>query len=285
MLRVEATGPLTIPVDLGRFGHARWGVAASGPFDHSAHNAANAAVGNAIGAATLEILTGGLTLRSTRAVLMCLTGAIAPARVDGLVLAHARPFFVPAGGRIEITTATSGLRSYLAVAGGFDLPPVLGSRCYDTLSGLGPPPLQAGDLLAVGRDVSHRSERERSESSPRAPAAVAGPLELALLPPPRPVPAETLAALAGASWRVSDRSDRVAVRLTGPVIAPLPEVPSEGVVTGAVQLPPGGQPLIFGPDHPLTGGYPVLGVVRRDGVNALAQRHPGSTVTFVKRDR
>lgn len=274
-LQVLATGPLAIPVDLGRTGWAHAGVAPSGPFDLAAHLAANATLGNAPGAATLEIVLGGLRLRADRAVTMCLTGAPAPIRVDGLPLAHARPFALPAGAEVDLGHPGAGLRSYLAVAGGFDLPAVLGSRSYDTLAHLGPPPIRVGQVIAVGH------ERAPVRSQPLPPVEHDGATRLGFFPPPRPLPPRATAGFAAATWRISADSDRVAVRLDGPAILPPPgQVPSEGVVIGAIQLPPSGQPLIFGPDHPLTGGYPILGVLARDGVDRLAQLAPGQVVGF-----
>nr|WP_309233928.1 biotin-dependent carboxyltransferase family protein [Micromonospora sp. ATA51] len=163
------------------------------------------------------------------------------------------------------------------VSGGIEVPPVLGSRATDTLSGLGPPPVRDGDRLPLGEPVGHPAPVDVTVVPP-APDE----LRLTLRTGPRHdwfTPA-ALDLLFGTAYRVSPVSNRVGARLTG---APLPravtgELPSEGLVLGAVQVPADGQPLIFLADHPTTGGYPVVGVV--DDVTPLAQARPGTTVRF-----
>lgn len=290
-LAVEAVGPQAIVQDRGRPGLARWGITPSGPFDVGAHEAAALAVGNAPDAAGIEVLLGGLRLRAHGTVLVCVTGAVGVVRVDGLAVAAGRVFAVPSGALLELGVPERGLRGYLAVAGGFDVPPVLGSRSRDTLAGIGPAPLSVGDVLPVGRAAGNRargrargrvSSAEGGSRYPTQDGLPDGGARLQLLPPPRAVAPAVLAALTDTVWSVGADSDRVAVRLAGPAIDhPRPEVPSEALVAGAVQLPPSGRPLVFGPDHPLTGGYPVVGVVPSTGLDALAQLRPGETVRFV----
>lgn len=289
-LRVVDPGPLTLTVDAGRRGMARWGVAPGGPFDRAASDRANALVGNDPAAATLEVLLGPLVLEATRAAVVAVTGPAA-VRVGDLPVEVERPFAVPAGARLTVR-AVGGARVWLAVAGGVDVPPVLGSRSRDTLAGLGPSPLAAGDVLPVGDAIS--PDRYAAAGQPSAVAVqhrvgASGSLavELPVLPPPRP---ETLVPTAWddllrCAWTVAAECDRVAVRLRGEpaLAAPEASAASEGLVAGAVQLPPSGQPLVFGPDHPLTGGYPVIGVVTSSGLGELAQLRPGDGVRFVPR--
>ncbi|MDG4816375.1 biotin-dependent carboxyltransferase family protein [Micromonospora sp. WMMD956] len=188
-----------------------------------------------------------------------------------------RPLAVPAGATVRIGPARTGLRTWLAVAGGITVPPVLGSRSTDTLSGLGPPPLRDGDVLPLGDPAGEPAPVDATVGRPAPPL-----LRLRLRLGPRDdwfTPA-ALDRLLGTPYAVSPVSNRVGARLTG---APLPraiagELPSEGLVLGAVQVPADGQPLIFLADHPTTGGYPVVGVV--DDVTPLAQARPGTTVTF-----
>lgn len=276
---LECVGMATA-VDLGRRSHARYGVAPSGPFDRVAHEQANRLVGNDLtrppGAATLEVVAGPLTLKPSRAVLMAVTGPVqlwvGPVRID-----PARPFAVPAGVSVTVRT-DAGLRGWLAVRGGFDLPAVLGSRSWDSLARLGPPPLVAGQRITVGppprTPLPAPVARARPESFEQTIAGFNLPV---LAPPGGEVPPELLT-----QWTVTGSADRVAVRLSGPSLtSSTADAPSRPLVRGAVQLPGDGQPLVFGPDHPLTGGYPVLGVVTELGLARLAQAAPGTLVRFV----
>ncbi|MGY1810230.1 biotin-dependent carboxyltransferase family protein [Blastococcus sp. SYSU D00669] len=279
MLRVVAPGPLATVQDAGRTGYAGIGVPRSGAADRAAHDLANRLVGNRPGAATVEVTAGGLRVRAERALLVAVTGAPAPLTVDGRPAAGNAPLPLPAGAELALGVPPVGLRSYLAVRGGVDVPPVLGSRSTDRLSGLGPEPLQAGDLLPVGRDAG---EEPVVDVAPVA-APSARPV-LPVLPGPRRdwLTDEAWTRLVGAEWTVSADSDRVGLRLGGPRLerARDGELPSEGLVPGAVQVPPDGAPVLFLADHPVTGGYPVLAVVTTAGLPAAAQLRPGDPVRF-----
>lgn len=299
MIAVERADGLVLVQDLGRGGVARLGVAPSGAFDLGAHLAANAAVGNAAGAATLEVLLGPLVLRARRPAFLAVTGAGGRVLVDDLALAPGRPFALLPGMRAVVEPGTEGVRRYVAVRGGFDLPAVLGSRSRDTLAGLGPAPLAVGDVLAWGADVlpvaagppAGEGGGSGAARAARAAATAAEPdddggrgvvVVLEVLPGPRPelFAPGTYAGLGRAPFTVTDRCDRVAVRLAGHALARIDsrELPPEGVVAGAIQVPPSLQPVVLGPDHPLTGGYPVLGVLTRRALDRLAQVRPGDRV-------
>jgi biotin-dependent carboxylase-like uncharacterized protein len=222
-------------------------------------------------------------------------GAEAVVRVDKRPVSMAAAFEVPAGAVLDIGRAQRGVRSYVAVAGGIDVEAVLGSRSTDTLSGLGPPKLTDGTILPIGAmsavtsaPSAHSGEPESSDRSgaPRGdlsasakPAAVGGELLLGVRLGPRDDWFES-AGLFAQAYTVSPLSNRVGCRLAGSALTRTRagELPSEGVVLGAVQVPGDGQPLIFLADHPTTGGYPVIGVV--DDVTPLAQARPGTTVRF-----
>ncbi|EEP72650.1 urea amidolyase related protein [Micromonospora sp. ATCC 39149] len=276
-LEVLRAGALTTVQDQGRPGWAHLGVPRSGALDPAALRLANRLVGNPEDAAGLEITLTGCAVRLTRAGAVAMTGADADVRVDDRPGDVGRPLSVPAGAVVRIGPARTGLRTWLAVAGGITAPPVLGSRSADTLSGLGPPPLRDGDTLPLGNPAGDPAPVDVTVGRP-APAALRLPLRLG----PRDdwfTPA-ALDRLFSTAYTVSPLSNRVGARLAG---APLPravagELPSEGIVLGAVQVPADGQPLIFLADHPTTGGYPVVGVV--DDVTPLAQARPGTTVTF-----
>ncbi|WP_371477925.1 biotin-dependent carboxyltransferase family protein [Kitasatospora sp. NBC_00315] len=279
-LEVLRPGPLTTVQDLGRRGVAHLGVPRAGALDEPALRAANRLTGNAPGAAALETTLGGVALRALRPLLVAVTGAPAPVRVDGRPAAWGAPVTVPAGAVVEIGPATHGVRSYLAVAGGIAVPLVLGSRSADVLSGLGPPPLTAGAVLPVGPEPA-------PGRLPDLVPLAAPPQELVLRlrPGPRSDWFEPCAEarLARDRYRVAAASNRVGLRTEGPAVgrAGTGELPSEGMVLGAVQIPPDGQPVVFLADHPTTGGYPVIGVVPPPDLAAAAQARPGTPVRFV----
>lgn len=277
-LRVLATGPLATVQDEGRPGHAAWGVTRSGACDRASYRRGNRLVGNPPGAASLEVTLGGLVLRAESAVTVAVTGAPCPgAPLDA-------PHRLAPGDELRLGVPVTGVRTYVAVRGGIDVDPVLGSRSTDTLSGLGPAPLRPGDVLPVGREAGTMPGVDQAPA--RSPA---GHVRLRVTPGPRQdrFGADALTLLRSATWTVGPDSDRIGVRLSGPPLRPAAELvgvelPSEGVLRGAVQVPPSGQPVVFLADAPVTGGYPVIAYVR-DGepgsdVDLLAQARPGTTV-------
>ncbi|MGN9811909.1 biotin-dependent carboxyltransferase family protein [Micromonospora sp. BQ11] len=276
-IEVLRAGALTTVQDLGRPGSAHLGVPRSGALDPDALRLANRLVGNPESAAGLEITLTGCELRFRRAVTVALTGADVAVRVGRRPGDTGRPLSVPAGAVLRVDVPRVGLRTWLAVGGGIAVEPVLGSRATDTLSGLGPPPLRDGDRLPVGTPAGPPAPVDVTVTPP-----VPDELRLTVRLGPRDdwFTAVARERLLGGAYVVSPLSNRVGARLTG---APLPravagELPSEGIVLGAVQVPAGGQPLVFLADHPTTGGYPVIGVV--DDVTPLAQARPGTTVRF-----
>lgn len=264
--------------DRGRPGHAAIGVGASGAADRAAHALANRLLANDPGAATLEVVLGGLEVEAAGTLWVCVTGAPAPLSLDGRAEPTGAVLALRPGQRLALGTPASGLRSYLAVRGGLDLPPLLGSRAHDSLAGLGPAPVRAGDRIAVGREVAGAIGVDAVPASRYdAPATVR------LHRGPRDDWATGLDALVGRPWRVAADSDRVGLRLEGEPLGVVPdrgELPSEGALRGAVQLPPDGRPVVFGPDHPVTGGYPVVAVVADADTDRLAQLRPGEELRF-----
>lgn len=270
-LHVLATGPLTLVEDLGRPGRAAIGVGHSGAADRGSLRRGNRLLGNPENAAALEVLLGGLEIRAERPLWVCVTGAPAPAFVDERRVGHEATVRLPAWAVLRLGVPATGLRSYLCVRGGLDLPPVLGSRAHDTLSGLGPAPVERGDRLPVGLPTGALPDVDHVVVRPHE-----GPL--------RPVegPRSRWASpLAGTSWTVSSDSDRVAVRLAGaPLTRRTGELASEGLLPGAVQVPPDGQPVLFLADAPVTGGYPVVAVLPEREIDRVAQLRPGDPVRF-----
>ena len=279
-MRVVRPGPLTTVQDAGRSGVAALGVPRAGALDQPARALANRLVGNAPEAAVLETTLGGVALRALVPLVAAVTGAPSPVRVDGRPAAWGEPLRLAAGAVLELGAATAGVRGYLALDGGIGVPPVLGSRSADLLSGLGPPRLAAGQLLPLGRPFGPPCRIE-----PLPQPAPPDELVLRLDPGPRDdwFAAGTPELLASARYQVSPASNRIGLRLTGPPLTRRPglgELPSEGMVLGAVQVPPDGLPVVFLADHPTTGGYPVVGVVPAADLAAAAQARPGTPVRF-----
>jgi biotin-dependent carboxylase-like uncharacterized protein len=275
-LHVREPGPLTTVQDPGRTGLAHLGVPRAGPLDRPAFDLANRLLGNDPAAAVLEVTLGGLELTTDQGLWVAVTGAPAPVSVDGRRRRHAHPEWLPAGGLLRLGTPGSGVRSYLAVAGGVDVAPVLGSRATDTLAWVGPPRVLAGAELPVGGGPGHPAPHD----TPRPPAP--GPLRVHPGPREDWFAAGALDALCATAYVVGEASNRVGLRLDGPPLERVRggELASEGMVVGAVQVPPDGRPVVFLADHPPTGGYPVLAVVEEAGLWQCAQLRPGAEVRF-----
>jgi biotin-dependent carboxylase-like uncharacterized protein len=279
VLTVVTPGPLSLVQDLGRPGFADLGVGRSGAADRGALRLANRLVGNAESAAGIEVTLGGLVLTSSAPVLLAVCGA--PAHpVEPLGAAVNQSFTLLPSQRLRLAAPRTGLRSYVAVRGGVDVDPVLGSRSTDVLARLGPALLQAGTDLPVGPPTG---DVPAVDVAPVA-APEPGMVVLDYLPGPRD---DWFAASAQASLQrdlrtVSTDLDRVGIRLTGvPLERVVPtELPSEAMVRGALQVPADGQPIIFSADHPSTGGYPVIGVLTEAASDLAAQLRPGQRVLF-----
>lgn len=281
MIRVERVGPLATIQDLGRPGYFDSGVGVAGAADRSSLRLANRLVGNPEGAAAIEVLLGGLELLAERHLTVAVTGACAPATVDGRPVGPASVLEIEAGQRLRLGWARTGLRSYVAVRGGIDIAPVLGSRSRDTLSGIGPNPLRPSDVLPVGPPP--RSYPIVDVAPVAAPAD--GLLTVRVIPGPRADWFTNAAALFEGEWSVSPDTDRIGARLDrrhGPALQRCGpgELPTEGMALGSIQVPPSGQPVVFLADHPITGGYPVIGVVVDADVDLIAQARPGQALRF-----
>ena len=277
-LEILRTGPLALVEDLGRTGMAHLGVTRSGAADRRSHTLANRLVANPDDRATVEVMFGGFSARVRGGDIdVAVTGADTDPTVNGKPFGTNSIHHVRDGEVISLGSPYAGLRSYLAVRGGVDVEPVLGSRSYDVMSAIGPRPLQAGDILPVG---SHTDDYPELDQAPVA--SIEGRLlDLRVLPGPRDDWFVDPDALVHNVWVASDRSDRVGMRLTGTPMRyrdPDRQLPSEGATRGAIQVPPNGLPVILGPDHPVTGGYPVAGVLVDADIDKVAQIRPGQTV-------
>jgi biotin-dependent carboxylase-like uncharacterized protein len=279
-LVVVRAGALTTVQDRGRPGHAHLGVPRSGALDGPAAALVNRLVGNPPETAVLETTLNGCAVRPRSTVTAAVGGAPCPVTVDGRPVAWGTPVRIPAGSVLDIGSAVSGVRSYLAVAGGIAVDPVLGSRSTDLLSGLGPPPLTDGTVLPLGQPLTPHA-RVDAVPHPAPPAELI--LHVTLGPRDDWFTQDAIRTFTSRPYRVSTSSNRIGLRTEGPALErALPgELPSEGMVLGAVQVPPDGHPVIFLADHPTTGGYPVIAVVRPTDLPPAAQAAPGTQVRFI----
>lgn len=287
-LEILATGPLALLQDRGRPGHADVGVSRSGAADRTAYALGHRLLGNPPGTPSIEVLLGGLVARAHGHLLVALTGAPVAATVDGRPVADSALVAVADGATLRLGMPSAGLRTYLAVRGGFVLEQVLGSAATDTLSGLGPAPLAPGDLLPVGNAAA--PEVPHLDHAPvRPPARMDDVVDIVLTRGPRHDWFAATETLTSGEWVVSPDSNRTAVRLQPLKGASSPkrvpsrqgtELPSEGLVRGALQVPPSRELVLFLNDHPVTGGYPVIAVAGSRDVDRAAQLVPGQRVRW-----
>ncbi|HWV27886.1 MAG TPA: biotin-dependent carboxyltransferase family protein [Aeromicrobium sp.] len=280
---VERAGVFTTVQDRGRPGWSDLGVSESGAFDRLAAHQANALVGNDDSAAVLEVLGGDLVLVARHHHVVAVTGASVEVAVDDRPVAQGRAVSVPAGGRLTIGRVVAGVRTYVAVAGGIAVPDVLGSRSYDTLAGLGPDPLSVHAHLPVGPPSGRPADVDVTWSPRLGEATV----DVVLGPRDDWFPTRSVDTLLGEPWIVTAHSDRVGLRLSGTALerSVTTELPSEPCVRGSIQVAADGLPIVFGPDHPVTGGYPVIAVVTDAHLDRLAQLRPGDQLRFTRTPR
>ncbi len=286
-VEVVSPGAFTTIQDLGRPGWAHVGVPPSGAADPAALALANQLVGNDPGAPALETTLVGPRLRALEETVVAITGA----PVGGVAMHTA--IRLRCGEELRTGTARSGLHSYIAFAGGIDVPLVLGSAATDVLTGLGPAPLAAGDRLSLSSParVTGTSGAKGTLScafGPRSAEGSDGVTELPILWGPREdwFTAQARETLISTEFTVTPASNRIGLRLSGPRLqhAHSGELPSEGLVAGAIQVPPDGQPILLLNDHPTTGGYPVIAVVSSAAICRAGQLRPGQRIRFAAAD-
>lgn len=279
MIRILEVGPLATVQDLGRRGWGHLGVPRSGPVDPPSHHFVNRLVGNAPGAATIEILRGGMAVQFLTATTFALGGAPVPARLGRRPVPHDATLWAAAGTTLTMEAPVLGLWSYLAIRGGIDIAPQLGSRSTDILSGLGPAPLTAGQEISAGDLIAGGPQ---GVDIPRALSH--GRVELDITPGPRAdwFTPRSHEHLVGATWSLTQDTNRIAARLSGPALAlrEPAELPTEGIHLGSIQIPASGQPIVHLANHPPTGGYPVIAIVTESTLPRLAQAVPGAEIRF-----
>lgn len=284
LIRVMEGGLLTTVQDLGRPGYQALGISPAGAVDEYALRLANWAVGNGPGAAALEITLIGPRLSFTAEALVAITGADLGPVLDGEPVPMWTAVTVPAGATLGFTGGSRGCRAYLAVAGGIDVPPVLGSRSTDVLGhfgGLEGRALRAGDELPLGEPAPGAGPRPvPPELIPVYPEHVVA--RVVLGPQEDHFTSEGLRVFLGSSYEVTPQSDRVGLRLEGPVIRHRgrADVISDGMPAGAVQVPQDGRPLVVLANRQTVGGYPKIATVVSADLWRLGQLRPGNRVSF-----
>jgi biotin-dependent carboxylase-like uncharacterized protein len=293
-IEVVKPGLLSTVQDAGRQGHGRLGVAPSGAMDAPALRLANALVGNAGGAAALELTLLGPVLRFQRDTVIAITGAVIDARVDAAALPMWRPLYLPAGTLLTLGGMRRGARSYIAFGGGLRGMDCLGSASVDVNAGIGRA-LRAGDELETRTPAEMPAwvaDRKRA-GWPSWSLAPAHWFDMQSRPL-RAVPGRHFDALDGASqagvfaeeFRIASDSNRVGFRLQGDTLQlarPL-ELISEAVDFGTVQLPPGGAPIVLMAEHPTSGGYPRIAQIAAVDLPFLAQHRPGDRLRLQRID-
>ena len=299
-LRILSPGLQSLVQDLGRPGHAGLGVSSAGALDRASVRRANRVLGNGPSAAVIESVAGGLRVQAVGDQVLAVTGAPSaltvvtassaaetddaeegswPEEVRTVPMATA--FALLDGETLTVGAPEKGFRTYLAIRGGVEAETVLGSRSTDTMSGIGPAPLAAGQLLGAGATTTSNVVGN-PELQPDYPDAAVTVLDI--VPGPRDdwFDAAALESLCSQDWAVTPRSNRVGVRLAGEPLRRSRdgELPSEGTMAGALQIPPEGQPVLFLADHPITGGYPVIGVVADYHLDLAAQVPVGGSIRF-----
>lgn len=283
-LRVLSAGPGVTIQDGGRHGYLRYGVTAAGPMDPFAHAVANHALGNRLGAAAIEVSLGGIEITAEGAAMtIAAAGGDFQIALDGQALPASVVARLEPGATLRLRAGSAGVWCYLAVAGGFELPPVLGSSATHTrtgMGGVGGRMLRAGDRLPA----SAAQDAEIATGLVVAPllARPAGTIRVLLGPQHDYFSEDQIATFLAGPWRISTRGDRMACFLEGPTLIHKLgfNIPSDGVAMGAIQVPGEGQPIVLMADRQSTGGYPKIANVIGADLGRLAQARPGTQIAF-----
>jgi biotin-dependent carboxylase-like uncharacterized protein len=278
MIEVIVSGRWTTIQDRGRPGLERFGIPPGGAADWFASRVANELVGNRPDAALIECTATGPTLRFDADGVIAVTGGQVASVADW------RTVRVGRGSTLAVGTIAPGLRTYIAVGGGINVPSVLGSRSFCQLGAFGggfARPLAAGDRLPAGQAVGHEPEFEPWPPSHRLP--LRGPWEVRVIAGPQrdAFSGDALERLAATACRVTPEIDRMGLRLETPSLRLQPrEILTVPMTAGAIQVTPAGGLIVLHVDHQTSGGYPVIATVITADLPLLAQARPGDTVRF-----
>ena len=285
-IHVVRAGMLTTIQDRGRWGLQARGVPVAGPMDPCSHRLANALVGNDPAAATLEVTLVGPELEFAAERVVAVAGAEFEVTVDGRTVPLNAAFLVPAGARLRFGQRLRGARAYVAVEGGFAVPPTLGSRATHVISamgGLDGRPIRAGDILSLTDTVRTGGPptNEPRASIVQLPDRAA---RLRVLPGPQQdlFSRDALEVLQSAPYTISSTSDRMGFRLDGPKLTHSrgADIISDATPLGVLQVPASGQPILLMADRPTAGGYPKVATVITADMAIAGQLGPGDTITF-----
>jgi antagonist of KipI len=286
-IHVLKSGWLTTVQDLGRYGYQHDGVSVSGAMDSFSTIVANRLVGNPDQAAVLEFTLKGPELQFEQDTVVAITGADLSPTIDGHHVPMWECILIPHGSRLHFGLPRAGARAYLAIAGGFEVPLVMGSRSTHWASGTGGlygRPLTSGDVLCGGQaDPSVPQQIGTELLDPLRPHYERS-VTLHIIPGPQHdcFATHSITALTETTYTVTPQSDRMGYRLTGPTIVrkELDQFISDGTAMGALQVPSDGQPILLMADRQTTGGYPKIAVVRSADLPLAAQLTPGNSINF-----
>lgn len=281
MLRILDSSTQLLIQDSGRFDHMNHGVPVSGAWDRQSMRHANFLVGNDPAAPVIECVGGNVVFECTDSLFCTITGYRAPIYINDDPYYTNELLFLRSGDRLRIGFPDWGMRGFLAIRGGVHASAVLGSVSTDLLSGIGPAPLVVGDTIAPAQFSQPWEPTIR-----QLPLPSAVPLKVILGPRDDWFDSATIEDFFSQDFIVDPFSNRIGVRLQAekPLLyasSQKKSLPSEGVVRGSIQVPPDGNPVIFGPDHPITGGYPVIGVLSPEASDFTSQLTPGEKINFM----
>ena len=286
VIEVQDGGFLTTVQDLGRYGYQRYGVPVAGALDHFALRVANILVGNQEGDAGLEMTLVGPGLRFLSDTVIGITGADLDPRLDGESVAMWRAIAVPQGGTLSFSRARDGVRVYMAIAGGIDVPQVLGSRSTYTrsqLGGLEGRALRPGDRLSAFGEEPVTQVEDRKLPREQVPNyGHSHALRVVLGPQEDAFSEEGIQTFLSATYTVTPQCDRVGYRYQGPQIQHKrgADIVSDGIPFGAVQVTGDGMPIVLMADRGTTGGYTKIATVISVDLAEVAQAMPGDTMSF-----
>jgi biotin-dependent carboxylase-like uncharacterized protein len=281
-LLIERPGLFSSLQDFGRFGYQHFGISASGAMDTVSMQAANALVGNAPGTAVIEMTMLGLAaIVKAERCRFALTGADMPISINGRPVEGWRAHELQDGDRVEIGGNKTGMRGYLAIAGGLDVAPTLGSLSTHSRSGIGGlegRALRAGDRLPLQDEPAGPLLALAPEHRPSS----TGPIRVVLGPQDDYFTPTGIATFFTSDYRVTDKTDRMGTQLDGPTIEHAGgfNIVSDGIMNGSIQVPGNGRPLVLLADRQTTGGYPKIATVIGPDLFRLGQRRPGDAIRF-----